>query len=98
MRKGKNRAIIKHIAMATQSLKCDGRKNNGTVDYVRCTYKLGCYSNMLNCGHAVFAYYKSTLAVHSENQLMVSNLTKGNSGQLKMSPKFHPSQKQRFWI
>ena len=84
--------------MATQSLKCDGRKKNGTVDSVRRTYKLCCYSNMLNCDHAVFACYESTLAVHSENPFMVSNLTTGNSGQLKMLPKFRPSQKRRFWI
>ena len=43
-------------------------------------------------------YYENTLAVHSENPLMVSNLTTGNSGQLKMSAKFRPSQKRRFWI
>ena len=78
------KVTIKHIAMATQSLKCDGRKKNGTVDSVRRTYKLCCYSNTFNCGHSVFACYESTLAVHSENPLMVSNLTTGNSGQLKM--------------
>ena len=47
---------------------------NGTVYSVRRIYKLCCYSNTFNCGHSVFAYYKSTLAVHSENPLMVSNL------------------------
>ena len=73
-------------------------EKNGTVDSVRCTYKLCCYSNTFNCGHSVFNWYESTLAVHPENPLMVSNLTTGNSGQLKMSAKFRPSQKRRFWI
>ena len=73
-------------------------EKSGTVDSVRRTYKLCCYSNTFNCGHSVFACYESTLAVHSENPLMVSNLTTGNSGQLKMSAKFRPSQKRRFWI
>ena len=73
-------------------------EKNGTVDSVRRTYKLCCYSNTFICGHSVFACYESTLAVHSENPLMVSNLTTGNSGQLKMSAKFRPSQKRRFWI
>ena len=73
-------------------------EKNGTVDSVRRTYKLCCYSNTFNCGHSDFACYESTLAVHSENPLMVSNLTTGNSGQLKMSAKFSPSQKRRFWI
>ena len=48
--------------------------------------------------HSDFACYESTLAVHSENPFMVSNLTTGNSGQLKMSAKFRSSQKRRFWI
>ena len=73
-------------------------EKNRTVNSVRRTYKSCCYSNTLNCGHAVFACYESTLAVHSENPFMVSNLATGNSGQLKMSPKFRPSQKRRFWI
>ena len=73
-------------------------EKNGTVNSVRRTYKLCCNANTLNCGHAVFACHESTLAVHSENPFMVSNLTTGNSGQLKMSPKFRPSQKRRFWI
>ena len=73
-------------------------EQNGTVDFVGRTYKLCCYSNMLNCDHASFACYESTLAVHSENPLMVSNLATGNSGQLKMSSKFCLSQKWRFWI
>ena len=69
--------------MATQSLKCDGWKN-GTVDSVRRTNKLCCYGNAPNRGHVVFACHESTLAVHSENPFMVSNITTGNSGQLKM--------------
>ena len=73
-------------------------EKNETVDSVRRTYTLCCYSNMLNRGHAVFACYESTLAIHSENPFMVSNLTTGNPGQLKMSPKFRPLQKRRFWI
>ena len=73
-------------------------EKNGTVDSVRRTYKLCCYSNTLNFGHAVFACYENTSAVHSENPFMVSKLTTGNSGQLKMSPKFHTSQKRMFWI
>ena len=73
-------------------------EKNGTVDSVRRTYKLCCYSNTFNCGHAVVACYESTLAVHSENPFMVSNLTTGNSGRLKRSPKFRPSQKRRFWL
>ena len=73
-------------------------EKNGTVDSVRRTYKLCCYSNTFNCCHSVFACYEGTIAVHSVNSLMVSNLTTGNSGQLKMSAKFRPSQKQRFWI
>ena len=85
IRKGKNWATIKHIAMATQSLKCDGRKN-GKVDSVLRTYKLRCFSNMPIRDHAVFACHDSTLAVNSENPFMMSNLTTGNSGQLKMSP------------
>ena len=74
----------------------DGK--NGTVDSVRRTCKLCCYSNTLNRGHAVFACHESTLAVHSKNIFMVSNLTTGNSRQQKISPKFRPSQKRRFWI
>ena len=73
-------------------------EKNGTVDSVRRTYKLCCYSNTFNCGHSVFACYESTIAVHSGNPLMVSNLTTGNSGQLKMSAKFRSSQTRRFWI
>ena len=84
--------------MATQSLKCDGRKKMEqsipSIALANCVAN----GNTFNCGHSVFAYYESTLAVHSENPLMVSNLTTGNSGQLKMSAKFRPSQKQRFWI
>ena len=34
--------------MATQSLKSDGWKKNGTVDSVRRTFKLCSYSNTLN--------------------------------------------------
>ena len=73
-------------------------EKNGTVNSVHRTYKLCCYSTTVNCGQYVFACYESTLAVHSENTLIVSTLTTGNSGQLKMSAKFLPSQKQRFWI
>ena len=74
----------------------DGK--NGTVDSVHRTTKLCCYSNTLNRGHAVFTCQESTLSIHSENPFMMSNLTTGNSVQLKMSPKFRPSQKRRFWI
>ena len=35
------------------------------------------YSYTANCGHAIFACHESTLAVHSENLFMVSNLTTG---------------------
>ena len=72
--------------MAIQSLKCNEREKNGTVDFVRRTYKSCCYSNTLNCGHAVIACHESTLAVHSENPFIMSNLTTGNSGQLKCHP------------
>ena len=66
--------------MAIQSLKCNGRKKmEQSIPSVALT----------NC----VACYESTLAVHSENPFMVSNLTTGNSGRLKMSPKFRPSQK-----
>ena len=41
---------------------------------------------------------KAHKAIHFENPPMVSNLTTGNSGQLKMSAKFRLSQKRRFWI
>ena len=83
--------------MAAQSLKCDGRKKMEqsipSVVLTNCDFIA-----TRSCGHAIFACYESTLAVHSENPFMVSNLTTGNSGQLKMSPKFRPSQKRRFWI
>ena len=83
--------------MATQSLKCDGRKKwNSRFRPLHLQILL--LLQHAQCGHAVFACYESTLAVHSENPFMVSNLTTGNSGQLKMSPKFRPSQKRRFWI
>lgn len=51
----------------------DGK--NGTVESVRRTQKLRCYSNMPNRGRVIFACLESTLAVHSENPFMVSNLT-----------------------
>ena len=84
--------------MATQSWKCDGRKKWNSRFCPSHLQIVLLYSNMLNCGHAVFACCESTLAVHSENPFMVSNLTTGNLGQLKMSPKFRPLQKRRFWI
>ena len=85
--------------MATQSLKCDGlKKMEQSIPSVALTNCVAIATRWFNCGHSVFACYESTLALHSENPLMVSNLTTGNSGQLKMSAKFRPSQKQRFWI
>ena len=36
--------------------------------------------------HPIIAMPESTSDVHPNNSLMVSNLTTGNSGQLKMSP------------
>ena len=92
--------MIKHVTVAThlKVRRTEFCSKIGTVDSVRRTYKLCCYSNTFDCGHSVFACHESTLAVHSENPLMVSNLSTGNSGQLKMSAKFRPSQKRRFWI
>ena len=84
--------------MATQSLKCDGRKKMEqsipSVALTNCVAIATCATVAI----PFFACYESTLAVHSENPLMVSNLTTGNSGQLKMSAKFRPSKKLRFWI
>ena len=73
-------------------------EKNGTVDSVRRTYKLCCYRNTPNRSHAIFAWHESTLDVHPKNSFMVSNLTTGNSGQLKMSPKIPSVAKRRFWI
>ena len=39
LRKGTHRGTMKLIAMATQSLKCDGRKKYQTVNSVRRTIK-----------------------------------------------------------
>ena len=47
--------------------------------------------------HFMYITYINTIAFH-KNTIMVSNLTTENSGQLKMSLKFRPSQKRRFWI
>ena len=73
-------------------------EKNGTVDSVRRTYKLCCYRNTPNRSHAIFAWHESTLDVHPKNSFMVSYLTTGNSGQLKMSPKIPSVAKWRFWI
>ena len=73
-------------------------EKNGTVDSVHRTYKLCCYRNTPNRSHAIFAWHESTLDVHPKNSFMVSNLTTGNSGQLKMSPKIPSVAKRRFWI
>ena len=47
-----------------------------------------CVAIATNSNHADFTCHESTLAVHSENSFIMSNLTTGNSGQLKMSPNF----------
>ena len=67
-KKGENRVTIEHIAIVTQSLKCEGRKN-GAVDAVGRINKLRYYSNMPNHSHAIFGLHKSTLDVHPKTQL-----------------------------
>ena len=93
--RGKSRLTIKHIAMARQSSKYN-RWERWSSLFVCRTNKLSCYGSMLNCSQAVFARHECTLNVDSENSFMVSNRKIENSGQLKVSPKFCPSQKS-FW-
>ena len=79
--------------MASQSLKCDGRKKmEQSIPSVALTNCVA-IATRSTVATPFFVCYESTLAIHA-----VQPITTGNSGQLKMSPKFRPSQKRRFWI
>ena len=73
-KKGGNRATIKHIPVATPSLKCDGRKKlEQSIPYFAQT---NCVAIATRPTVAIpfLPGHESTLAVHSANLFVVSNL------------------------